>query len=224
MSDSLFPETPWSLIAAQVGGDEDEKASALRRLLSIYWPPVFCAIRDGWEVPVERAELLCHDFLAAVLHDAGGLVQAHAGGRLRDALRDALDDYMQRSAEQPANRDSGIAIKCDHAALDVAGAPSEVYDAQWTLLVFEQALQATESSLQGDSATALAVFKAVDVNGDSQEMPGDSALTEARRVFRRELLRLVCDYVSDDEAARVELAWLLDERSVARANTGGPDS
>ncbi len=206
---SLFPETPWSLIAQQAAA-QDVDTAALKALLSKYWNPVFCTIRDSWHRSPLDARDLCDRFLGSLM-TSSTLRQIDRRLAFRDFLKTKLVEFMQSDSLANRNVSSGIPIDVEAAFAAATGEPEAVFDTHWLSNVFDRALGRTRATLEGDNQ-ALDVFITADVDGAAVGQLDESlaaALRRARMIFRHELTETVFDYVSDLPTAKQELRWLL---------------
>lgn len=217
--DSLFPETPWSLIARGVGGENEEQKEALRQLLSAYWRPIFCCIRYGWQKDEQEAKDLCESFLSRLVHDPelGELSQGYA--RFRDFLKQKLKAFMQDP--RPGKKTSGVAFEGAITEEYEQRNPEEVFDQDWMLVIIEKTIQKLKLGLGETHRPHFEIFKVFDIEGHRPD-PSELAKTleieqsqvlpmlfDARRRFRRYVIEEIHEYATDHDDAVEELAWLL---------------
>ncbi len=217
-----FPETPWSLIARQAGGQGDQAHSAMQNLLSLYWQPVYLTIRDGWDLDADSARNLCDQFLHQVLSPESLSRQSQSGGRFRTFVRSELLSFMQAppKTDHAGNRSGIVFEELDIPASELSD-PADVFDQQWVTVVFVRALKALSERYSGEREAPFTIFKAIDIDGEQKTIgeisaerglspvAGKAALTEARRFFRRKIIEQIYDYAADQQDAGDELAWLL---------------
>ena len=107
-TDSLFPETRWSLVAQAMGGEDEQAKQALKELLKAYWPPIFSALKFGWNKDDTEATRLCDAFLSQVINQSDLKAASESGKPLRTYLKQALADFM---ANTPGDaQSSGVDI------------------------------------------------------------------------------------------------------------------
>ncbi|MEM8981415.1 MAG: hypothetical protein AAGC71_00215 [Pseudomonadota bacterium] len=220
-----FPDTPWSLIAAGVGDDNDIARDALRELLTLYWEPVFFQIQTALNCDDERATSLCEAYFVDLLY-GGTLAESLAvTRRFRDLLRQRLEQFLASDApdDKPSRR-SGVAIQPEklHSRRNEA----DSFDEHWTLITFKRALEALRDRY-AESPEKYDLFEAVDVAGESADLSDLAerfgikqaqiapALRELRRAFRRQVTSTVYQYVNDQSLVLGELRWLLGQPETA---------
>ena len=96
-TDSLFPETRWSLVAQAMGGEDEQAKQALKELLKAYWPPIFSALKFGWNKDDTEATQLCDAFLSQVINQSDLKAASESGKPLRTYLKQALADFMAKT-------------------------------------------------------------------------------------------------------------------------------
>jgi hypothetical protein len=220
---SLFPETPWSLIAQAADGSSD-KQDLLRQLLERYWQPVYSTMRLVWNVPEREVRDLVQTFLGGLLDPDLLASLDPQQTRFRDFLKAKLHEFMTSRAATAGH------IGTPSRRLQLAdlievpastGGSDEVFDEQWMLLVIHRALARLEQATRAKQSYVYQVFAAWDVRG---ERPADDelaralnieaaavqpALQQSRRMFRRFVAGEVSEYAGDQDHAREELQWLL---------------
>lgn len=223
-TDSVFPATPWSLIAQAADGAGEQK-ELLRALLERYWQPVYRTMRLGWQVPDSEAESLVHTFLLGLLDSETLSKLDPEQTRFRDFLKSKLQNFMSRydrtTEPEAPSRPQRFELSEFVEVPDSAGDPGEIFDEQWILLVIQRAIRGVAEATRAKQPHVFAVFEAWDVRG---ECPADEKLAEAlaidpaavqpalklaRRLFRRFVISEVHEYSGDQARAREELKWLL---------------
>src|SRR5262245_34630128 len=91
-----FPSTSWSVIVHAQDASSPDYARHLRRLVELYWRPVYSVIRQSWSRSHDDAKDLTQDFFATVVLDRE-LVKTYAPerGSFRTLLRTAITRFMQ---------------------------------------------------------------------------------------------------------------------------------
>ncbi|NND59505.1 MAG: hypothetical protein HKN49_04480 [Gammaproteobacteria bacterium] len=221
---NAFPETPWSLVAQGMAGDAEQRRIALERLFSLYWQPVWCAVRYGWDTERDETTLLVKTFFELELSNALAADNAIDGhGRFRDFLRERLQAFMD-------NRDKITASSTGRDFIDFTSADSlsaegvevhDIFDEQWAQSLIERAVQRLENNLAGEQRNIFEIFRAHDIDGErpdnealAQRVGIDPelvtpALYDARRRLRRYLVEEIHEYALDQDDALRELQWLL---------------
>jgi len=218
---SLFPQTPWSLVAQAADGHAERRA-ALQLLLEQYWQPVHNTIRFGWDIDEAETDTLVQRFFNVLLRpDTLAKVDPQTT-RFRDFLKAQLNDFMRaRDAEDRTVVREPLLLSAPIATPATTGDPDTVFDEQWVLLVFHRALERLRSTATANGPDQYRVFEARDIHGNrasdadlARELgipPGNMAmlLKEARRSFRRYVTAEVQQYTAEEPHAREELKWLL---------------
>lgn len=220
--DLLFPETRWSLVAQAVGCEDEQAKQAVRDLLKAYWPPIYSAIKFGWQKSDEETQHMCEIFLSQLISKPNISETNKGKGRFRDYLKAELRTFMQSQPDQTESSTSGIVmdpaciveVECDK--------PETVFDESWILLVMQNAIKKMKNAFSGEDTYIYRVFYVFDVEGQRPETEQLAkqleidpelvlpALFQARRRFRRHLIEEVHEYALDQEDAQGELRWLLD--------------
>lgn len=230
-----FPSTSWSVILNARDPESPDYARHLRRLVELYWRPVYCVVRHAWAKSHHDAKDLTQDFFATVVLDRA-LVQTYAPerGSFRALLRTALARFMRDAARGATRQKRGqgaAAVPLDgigEAEIEpVPGAeamtPDQIFDVAWNEAVMSEAVALLERRLAAEGkATAFAVFRRYDIDGDSAEMSYAEigaamgltaaqvkhALLQARAAFREIVTDLVRGYVDDPADLAAELRAL----------------
>jgi len=221
---SLFPDTPWSLVARVAGGNGDT-AAVVKPLLERYWQPVFESIKQGWQLSDEQAIGLVDDFLHHFLQPEQLQKLDPAQVKLRSVVRDRLIDFMQVQNIPQAQPKTFAELSwqfAEHVETPASlGTIDEIFDEQWTLLLFHRALLQLQSACHDSADARYQIFVAHDVHGErpsNQQLARrldisadtiDSLLFAARRQFRGFLLVEISQYNATQADTQAELAWLL---------------
>lgn len=223
MEDSLFPETPWSLIA-RAANAEGDPAALIRPLLERYWQPVYESIRQGLQCSDADALLLVERFLDQLLQPQILATLDPTTTRFRDIVRSHLADFM---AEQPTLIAEQVpAIKGKFNLVERVdtgtshGSPEQIFDEQWTLLLFQRSID--QLKMAAAATPLFEVFKAHDITGErppNAELAArlsievaeiEPLLFSARRQFRGFLISEVLAYSAEQDHTQAELDWLLN--------------
>jgi hypothetical protein len=214
-----YPDTPWSLIV-QAGTDGQTQRALFRTLLQQYWQPVHAVLRAQVDLPAEQLQALLAEFFAEVVGSQWLRELTPEQGQFRTALRSHLIEFLDsgRAAQVPKSvRPSDMALAKELDLPRSEGEPAQVFDEQWTLLVFLRAVETLKSSASKEAARA---FVLVDVEAEVSEAQlaramGSSVaqaqawLRTGRAMFRRLITDAVRQYVADDAHSQEELDWLL---------------
>lgn len=230
-----FPITSWTVIRGLQDPNAPEYREHLQRLVSLYWKPVYCAIRASWAREDAAAKDLTQEFFAEVVMDRG-LVEKFqpTRGSFRGFLRTALSNFLSNQVRDQARQKRGGGVKfltLDDAG-DVgelmsgvdAGSPDRMFDATWNNLVVSRALDLLEDRLLAEGRKLeLEVFKQYDLLMGRDELSyGDlgrelgvttdqvrHALVYARNLLRTIMVDIVRGYVDSDEDLAAELRELM---------------
>jgi RNA polymerase sigma-70 factor (ECF subfamily) len=165
-----FPETAWSLVILAGTQTSDQSLSALERLCSIYWYPVYAYVRrKGYEVETARdhtqeffTRLIEKNYVASANHDKG---------RFRSFLLMAVQRFLLNEADRNSayKRGGGAPI----ASLDTEVAegryrrepsndttPETLYERRWALMIMERALNRLQSKYPADRLAMMMPFLA----------------------------------------------------------------
>ncbi len=224
---SQFPATSLSVIRNARDPASPDHDRDLRRLVELYWRPVYCVIRHGWNRPQEEAKDLTQEFFATIVFQ-GELAAAHepVRGSFRALLRASIGNFM-RAATRDAGRQKrgGNAIvvalaDVNEAALEMPDAqglsPDEIFERAFRRDLFNRAMAALERQLGGEGrGDTFALFRAHDLEEPAASLPQCAArfgLTEpqaryalrvGRTRFRQalvDILRTELDSIDDSEA------------------------
>ncbi len=117
---SPFPPTSWTVIREAQAGDTGARRAALDRLLSVYWEPVYWAIRADWNVGEEEARDLTQAYFTSFLErDLLRTVDADRG-RFRAYVKATLKHWMLATRRDAATLKRGGGVRV--LALDDLGA------------------------------------------------------------------------------------------------------
>jgi RNA polymerase sigma factor (sigma-70 family) len=233
--DREFPSTSWSVIVHAQDPTSPDYARHLRRLVELYWRPVYCVIRQAWARRHDDAKDLTQEFFATVVLDRE-LVRSYAPerGSFRTLLRTALSRFMQDVARGTGRQKRGggsMPVSLDGVGEEtvdpVPGAeamtPEQIFDLAWNEAVMSEAVALLGKRLRAEGkAAAFEVFRRYDFEGDSAEMSYAEigaalsmtapqvkhALGQARTAFREIVTDLVRGYVDDPADLAAELRSL----------------
>ncbi len=230
-----FPATSWSLLCHLKDGEAKERERHLRRLVTLYWKPVYLVVRHSWARTDADAEDLTQLFFErAVLQ--GRLFQSFSRdkGSFRAFLKGAVTKFLMSEARYAGRQKRGghlrfVNIDADLPSLQelVADAehltPDQVFDAAWTRIVVSRALELLAETLRRDGReTSLEVFRRYELGsgpttsysdvGQALGLTTDQvkhALAEARVAFRDIVTSIVREYVDGPDELTAELDRLL---------------
>lgn len=149
LSKPMFPDTPWTLVAAATLNGDSSGKRALESLCQAYWPAVVNFLR-GRGLCMEEAEDLAQDFFSALVESRLWHRADQARGRFRSFLLGALMRTLSKHVryQQAAKRgknallialeelaDQGIELPADdeHERLS--------FDRAWAERVLERAME-----------------------------------------------------------------------------------
>jgi DNA-directed RNA polymerase specialized sigma24 family protein len=98
-----FPPTSWSLILHARDPASPTYTRYLRRLVELYWRPIYCVVRHASRGSHEDAKDLTQEFFATVIFDRELLIKyVPERGSFRTLLRAALTSFMRDAARASA--------------------------------------------------------------------------------------------------------------------------
>ncbi len=232
---SFFPSTSWSMVRSSADPEAPEHEQHLRRLVTLYWRPVYSVILHAWRPTPDDTRDLTQAFFAEVVLGKG-LLNAYAPerGSFRAFLKASVINFLRNTTRDAARKRRGghvafVHFDAEELALaerlrdSAQQTPEELFDAAWNDVLITRAVALVEKRLvgQGD-AMVFEVFKRRDL--DHAEKPvsyaelGASlgmtvpqvkhALSQARVAFRRVVMQLVREYVDGPEELAAELRAL----------------
>ncbi len=230
-----FPTTAVSIFHILREGAPEERRQALQRLVALYWKPVYCYIRYGWQKGNEDAKDLTQEFFLDTVFE-GALAEKFAPdrGSFRALLKASVSNFMRDAAKAARRRKRGgdsVTTSFDMAEVDVlqlaaeagASTPDEVFDAAWKHVVMSKAVDRIEGRLRDQGKeSSFEVFRRYELDpagasmsyaemGSQLGMTPDRvkhALTAVRQELRRAVLETVSEYVGTEEGLRVEMKEL----------------
>ncbi len=150
-SDARFQTTRWTLVDALDGVDEARRRAALESLSALYWPAVYAYLRRQGKGREDACEITQAFFAEVVLSRALFKHADQSRGRLRTLILSALKNYLVDRHRRDVSRGSEITLSLDGLALaehEIAqadgAAPEAVYDRQWALVLFREAIRRCE--------------------------------------------------------------------------------
>jgi RNA polymerase sigma-70 factor (ECF subfamily) len=233
-----FPATSWTMIrgAQQAGSPEYERH--LRRLVELYWRPIYFVIRHSWHRTPEEAQDLTQEFFAVNVLERRMISSASPErGSFRALLRTAIGHFMA-NVHRDAQRfkrgggahvlsiDAGDVESDELAAAAAALSPEQAFDLAWNRAIVQRALGLLQKRL-GDSgrATAWQAFRRYELEGDRERMSYEElgraldmtaaqvkhALIAARAEFKDIVTDIVREYADGADDLAAELRTLLAE-------------
>jgi RNA polymerase sigma factor (sigma-70 family) len=229
-SGGRFPATSPTLMEAIRSPGTAAFEEARRRLIMLYWEPVYCQIRRKWGRGVEDAKDLTQEFfLSKVLEGALASRFDPARGSFRAFLRTALSNFMADQAESASRIKRGGGA--DRLILDAEGVeelvadveglrPEDAFDAAWRNVILRRALELCRKRLiDAGKPIYFEIFRLHDVEGEAGYKSvaarvglGLDAvknhLTAARKVFERAAQEVIAEYADDPAAVSAEMKEL----------------
>lgn len=242
-----FPLTRWSLVAR--AGDPavaDRRLEALNELLAAYRPALcrFLVLRFGYSSEVAEDCVQSFMYEQMLVRDLPARAEAERG-RFRTLLLSALSNHVRmarRKAYAQKRRPSGGDPLPLDEGLGVASAeadPATLFDRLWAREAIDRAVERTRAECdEKDRADVWAVFAArvldpvldnlpapsyeVLVDRFHLESPAQAAnlLITGKRMFRRNLLEVVRDTLSDEADLDEEMRHL--RRALCDDRAGSP--
>ncbi len=225
-----FPETRVSVVSALASDDAATRERATAVVIAAYRTPVIAVVQRRWDLSIEDAEDLAHDFFAQALardwlsrYDSGK-------GRFRTFLRTCLLAFAATAHESANRQKRGGGF--DHLSIDDAFAVAvddeitDTFDQEWTRSVLSLALDALRRDCEEHGRLSTwQVFEAYDVEGnETDNRPTYAALSKqldipatqitnylnwARRRFREHVLATLRELTASDAEYRDEVRSML---------------
>jgi RNA polymerase sigma factor (sigma-70 family) len=222
-SSRRFPSTSWTVIRTAQGAAGPERASALDRLVSVYWRPIYWTIRLEWSVAPEDARDLTQEYFARfVEHDLVNDV-ASERGRFRSYVKATLRNFLLswRRSECALKRGGGAHVVAledlDPVEADPPsneGSPEGRFERELMRSILLRALDDLRDSLERDGKPGFfQLFREFYLAGSEGRPPSYKELTRrfgigehdvknrlavARARFRNQVLALLRDGVTSD--------------------------
>ncbi len=160
-SDRSFPVTSWAVLE-EARARKDVGGERYRRLVELYWKPVYCYIRQSWSHSNEDAKDLTQEFFTRMVLD-GALVENYDRGRggFRPFLKASVTNFLLQARRDGAARKRGGGV----AHLSLSGAdrdfadlvpdatsltPEQAFDRAWERAVLARAVGRLEERLRRD--------------------------------------------------------------------------
>ena len=225
-----FPETRISVVSALASDDAATRDRATGAVIATYRVPVIAVLQRRWDLSIDDAEDLAHDFFAQALARDWLSRYDPGKGRFRTFLRTCLLAFAATAHEHANRQKRGGGA--DHLSLDDASAVAvdndvaEVFDREWTRSVLSVALAALQKECKEHNRTSTwQVFEAYDIEGaEDGDRPTYDALAQridipvtqvanylnwARRRFREHVLATLRELTASDAEYRDEVRSLL---------------
>jgi RNA polymerase sigma factor (sigma-70 family) len=225
-----FPATSWSVILHSRDPGSPEHERHLRRLIELYWKPIYWVIRGTWNKSHDDAKDLTQEFFAASVLGRSLVSDFEpTRGSFRAFLRSALKHFLQNASRDASRLKRGGGLKSisldgdELAAGSVPGGsqavtPEELFDLAWHQTVLQQAVAALERRLLDQGRTVdLEVFRRLDLDeGEasyadigaalSLSVPQvKHALTRARKTFHQVAADILRGYVDGASELAAEM-------------------
>jgi RNA polymerase sigma-70 factor (ECF subfamily) len=220
-----FPETRWSLVLAAGQAGSPDCESALQKIFSQYWKPVYGFFR-GRGLSHSDAEDATQDFLVHVLeHSTLGRADRRLGrfrAYLLGALKRFLSDRNDRKNARKRGGDRQL-LALDRFGNDAGWAgedfsnvsPEIAFDRTWALTLLERAMSRLKEEYMGrgqaELASILAGFLSADGDADTYEDAAEhlalslSAVKSAILRLRRRYGELVRDELAQTVSSPHEI-------------------
>ena len=132
-----FPDTRWTILPRGETLDPAARRRAWEQVLVLYWKPVYCAVRHGWNAAPEDAKDAVQDFFLDLLERDALRGLDPARGRFRAFLKAALRHFMMN-----ARRNAGRLKRGGGAGVvPIDGLEPSAADEPESLELFERALE-----------------------------------------------------------------------------------
>lgn len=229
-----FPETHWTLIRSAAEKQSAQGRTALGRLLQRYRPVLLWYLTVQRRMRGADAEDLLQGFLLDKVLESSLLQRAEPShGRFRSLLLTALDNYRvsQRRSDAAQKRSPAGGLADLEAAGNVAADgedPAKALDAVWARRVIDEAMeQMRRECSAGGRSDIWTVFeeRLLRPARSGSEPPSyehlaallrvssptqaANLLITAKRMLRRHIEQIVCEYAADPRDAEVEVRDLL---------------
>lgn len=232
---SEFPATSWTVIRRAQDPASADASDHLRRLIELYWRPVYHVIRTSWHRDDDAAKDLTQEFFATQVLGRSLVSRASQElGSFRALVRASLAHFMSnvKRGERRLRRGGGAQI----VALDdddvVAAAPpvgadglttEEQLDGAWKDAVVARALDVLRERLVAEGRAATwELFQKYDIEGDRTKLSYEElgapfgltvdqvkyALRTARALFKPIVVDIVREYVDGPDELAQELRSL----------------
>jgi RNA polymerase sigma-70 factor (ECF subfamily) len=227
-----FPATSWTLIEEARAGKARGESESFKRLVELYWKPVYGFIRQSGPRSNEDAKDLTQEFFARIVLD-GSLIERYRPGQggFRPFLKTAVRNFLHQEHRDASTQKKGGGA----AVLSLSGpeyqvlpdpqglTPEEAFDGEWERAVLAEALKRLERSLRAEGKEAYwEVFRSCEMPaarqapsyqeiGDRLHLTRDTVknyLTAARKAFLEAAKQVVVQYVDNPEDLSKELAAL----------------
>lgn len=224
--DRSFPVTSWALLEEARSRKADGGGEGFRRLVELYWKPVYCFIRQSWSKSNEDAKDLTQEFFTRIVLD-GALVSRYDPGKggFRPFLKASVTNFLLQMRRDGAARKRGGQA----SILSLSGAdqdysdllpdassltPEQAFDRAWERGVLSRALAQLERRLRAsDRAVYWEVFRRYEMTG-SGEAPSYKEVADA--------LGLSADTVKNHLTAARKL-FLETAKEIVARDVDGPE-
>jgi RNA polymerase sigma-70 factor (ECF subfamily) len=236
-----FPTTHWSLIGRSSQPDLALRRQALGELLVRYWPALKGHLVARKGIDPDDAEDLLQGFVTSKILQRGVLARVlRAKGKFRTWLLTALDRYVisQQRYQAAAKRSAPGVVSLDAVpavASDSDG--TDVFELAWAREVLAEVLRRLETQCTTtqrpdlwslfecrvlapalDAVPAPPYEQVIERLGFSSKEQASNALVTAKRMFLRQLHRVIGEYAGSNDAIQEEILDL--HRILAQAGPG----
>jgi len=229
-----FPVTSWTLLE-QVRAKRDAGGEGARRLIELYWKPVYCFVRRSWSRSNEDAKDLTQEFFTSMVLEGALLDQyTPSRGGFRPFLKASVTNFLLQARRDGAalKRGGGVTLMSlsgaeqEYADLvpdEAAITPEQAFDRAWERGVLARAVERLERRLQGDGKRAVwDVFRRIELAPRGQApsykdvaqalgISPDAVknhLTAARKLFLQAAKEAVAEHAEGPEDLARELDQL----------------
>jgi DNA-directed RNA polymerase specialized sigma24 family protein len=230
---AVFPSTHWSIVAAAAADDTPGSTLALGELLRRYRSPLVTHIRFRFGAPQDDAEDFVHSFIEQKVLRRHLLGQARQGrGKFRAFLLEVLDNFVRdQFRRQNRQKRKGETVPLDglseQESAQLRTEATARFDRHWARTVIEEAVERMRRECAcKNRANLWEVFEArllrplfegvkppryddlVRQFGFRSPAEAANLLITAKRMFRRNLISVVGEYVEGTEDVEAELREL----------------
>ena len=228
-----FPQTRWSVLLSVTDAASPKYRENLNYLVSIYWKPVYAYIRRSWNKSNEDAKDLTQGYFMNLLDYESFTKLTASKGRFRSFIKASLKNYL--SQEEGFNSRQKRGGDCVQLSIDFGAAdeliipaqdsdPEEIFDTEWKQALVARSLEILKEDLaKSGKINYYEIFHEF-YYSDSESLSYDQIalkynvsrfdvgnyLKAARSMFRKIVLTMIADYVSDGNEIDQEFRFLFE--------------
>lgn len=230
-----FPITSWTFLRQVTDRSSPAYTQHLRRLVELYWWPIYRVIRHSWHKSDEDARDLTQEFFATHIFDSSLMATLSPDrGSFRGLIRVAVGHFMSKEVRDATRlKRGGDAIRFSlddyDGDLEALGdlpaqlSPEEALDLAWKKSVTDRALELTRRRLLADGKQRdWDLFYRYEVEEDREHLSYEElgaplgltaakvkhALIQARALFKDAVIDVIREYVDGADALHAELKAL----------------